>query len=521
MNDVRGSDVPQEIKAKIIEPATLRSLMGKFENRKETFILCHGVFDVMHPGHIRHLEFAKSQADFLIVSLTADEFITKGVYRPHVSEEMRALSLAHLHIVDYVVINRKATPDLLLKDIQPDFFAKGFEYVSNGLRPATESEVEIVKSYGGNIVFTPGDLVYSSSKLIDENPPNLKFDRINLVMKSAEIDFDDLLPLIDSFRDVKVLVVGDTIVDTLIETYPYGNSQKTPTISVLKGKEENFVGGAAIVALHLKAAGADVDFVTVLGEDEMGSWVKEKLEREGVRVKSFSEIGRCTTRKTAYVCQGYRLLKVDEVDNRPITQDTLAHMIAFIEKQQGELCLFSDFRHGIFNRNSIDVLTRAIRNFDKKVADSQVASRWGNVCQFKNFSLITPNEREARFSLGDQDSTIHRLAINLRRESGASNVIIKLGERGLLACSNSLESPDFIGLDAIKDEIVDAVGSGDALLAYSSLTLVVNDNLSIASLMGSLAAGVACTHNGNVPVTFQDVKKEILSLKEAFHYSIE
>lgn len=521
MHTDRNFSVPKEINSKIVTVDFLRSLMGSINQREDTFVLCHGVFDVMHPGHIRHLEFAKSQADFLIVSLTADEFITKGTYRPHVSEEMRALSLAHLHIVDYVIINRAPTPDSLLTEIQPNFFAKGFEYISSGLRPATEVESQIVKTYGGSIVFTPGDLVYSSSRLIEDNPPDLKFDRINLVMKSAKKEFKDLSNLIESFQDVRVLVVGDTIVDTLIETYPYGNSQKTPTISVLKGVEENFVGGAAIVAMHLRAAGAKVDFVTVLGDDEMGLWVKEKLEERGINVISFSEIGRCTTRKTAFVCQGYRLLKIDEVDNRPISNETLSLMVNFIEKQIGNLCIFSDFRHGIFNRNSIPTFSEAISSFDFKVADSQVASRWGNICEFKDFDLITPNEREARFSLGDQDSTIHRLAINLRKESGAENVIIKLGERGLLACSKSLDEPDFIGLDAMKDEITDAVGSGDALLAYSSLTLALNEELSIAALLGSLAAGVACSHNGNLPVTWEAVKSEISSLSDSFRYNIE
>lgn len=515
------SSLPTEINDKIVTTPELSLKMGKFNGRESSYILCHGVFDVMHPGHIRHLEFAKSQADFLIVSITADEFITKGTYRPHVSEEIRASSLAHLHIVDYVLVNRSATPDNLLRELQPDFFAKGFEYVSNGLRPATESEAEIVKAYGGSIVFTPGDLVYSSSKLIDESPPDLKFDRINLVMKSARMGFEDLLTLLESFKGIEVLVIGDTIVDTLIETFPYGNSQKTPTISVLKGKEENFVGGAAIVAMHLSAAGAKVDFVTMLGEDNLGNWVKERLKEAGINVYAYSEVGRCTTRKTAYVCQGYRLLKVDEVDNRPIQNETLNSILAFLEKQEGDLCLFSDFRHGIFNRNSISLLTDAIGHFGVRVADSQVASRWGNICEFRNFTMITPNEREARFSLGDQDSTIHRLALNLRRESGAENVIIKLGNRGLLACSKELDAPDFIGLDALKSEVVDAVGSGDALLAYSSLSLVSKVELPVAALMGSLAAGVSCTRNGNIPITNDDLKVEIVSLEKSFEYNFQ
>jgi sugar/nucleoside kinase (ribokinase family) len=135
--------------------------------------------------------------------------------------------------------------------------------------------------------------------------------------------------------------------------------------------------------------------------------------------------------------------------------------------------------------------------------------------------LVTPNEREARFSLGDQDSTIHRLAINLRKESGAKNVIIKLGERGILACSNNLETPDFIGLNALQNEVIDAVGAGDALLAYSSLSLASGTNLSVSSLLGSIAASISCAHNGNVPISYEDLGKEIKRIEKYLQYTIE
>lgn len=509
------------IEGKIVSLEVLKSIVGSFDKRERTYILCHGVFDVMHPGHIRHLEFAKSKADYLIVSVTADEYINKGAYRPHVSEEIRALSLAHLQVVDFVIINREATPNSLLRFIQPNFFAKGFEYVTSGLKPATESEAEEVKSYGGSIIFTPGDLIYSSSRLISDSPPDLTYDRIKMVLETANIDFEDLIGVTENFRNIEVLVLGDTIVDTLIETFPYGNSQKTPTISVLRGTEQNFIGGAAIVAMHLQAAGAKVNFVTLLGDDDIGDWVKEKLEDVGIRVHSLSEVGRNTTRKTAFMCQGYRLLKVDEVDNRPISTETLNSLVNLLRKLKGDLCIFSDFRHGIFNKNSIESLTEAIVGFKIRVADSQVASRWGNICEFKNFDLVTPNEREARFSLGDQDSTIHRLAINLRKESGAKNVIIKLGERGILACSNNLETPDFIGLNALQNEVIDAVGAGDALLAYSSLSLASGTNLSVSSLLGSIAASISCAHNGNVPISYEDLGKEIKRIEKYLQYTIE
>ena len=118
---------------------SIKPLIKKFPRNKKV-ILCHGVFDVVHPGHIRHLAYAKTKADILVISITGDKYITKGTYRPHVPQKLRALNLAAFEMVDYVIIDDNATPHNLLRKIQPDFFAKGFEYTAKGLPKATESE---------------------------------------------------------------------------------------------------------------------------------------------------------------------------------------------------------------------------------------------------------------------------------------------------------------------------------------------------------------------------------------------
>ena len=146
---------------KLKTPEELQALIGPFPRDKKV-IMCHGVFDVVHPGHVRHLAYAKSKADILVASITADRHIKKGTYRPHVPERLRALNLAAFEMVDYVIIDGNAKPLENLKTLQPDFFAKGFEYTSGGLPAATQEEADIVEGYGGSMIFTPGDIVYSS-----------------------------------------------------------------------------------------------------------------------------------------------------------------------------------------------------------------------------------------------------------------------------------------------------------------------------------------------------------------------
>jgi bifunctional ADP-heptose synthase (sugar kinase/adenylyltransferase) len=378
--------------------------------RARKVIMCHGVFDVVHPGHLRHLLYAKSKADVLIASLTADVHIAKGRYRPHVPQELRAVNLAAFEIVDYVIIDTEPTPLRNLALIQPDFFAKGYEYHATGLPTKTQEELAALQSYGGEIIFTPGDYVFSSSQLIESAPPNIRIDKLVSLMESRGVSFDTLRFAVEALKGRRVHVVGDTIVDSLTHTSPIGGQTKTPTMSVLFEKRVDYVGGAGIVAEHLRAAGAEVAFSTVLGNDGLKDFVLGELAQSGIESMPVIDETRPTTQKNAIVAGGYRLLKVDTLDNRSISDNILRRITEAIGRQRSDAVVFSDFRHGIFNRRTIPSLVAAIPPARFKVADSQVASRWGNIADFKSFDLITPNEREARFALGDQDSGIRPLA---------------------------------------------------------------------------------------------------------------
>ena len=247
-----------------------------------------------------------------------------------------------------------------------------------------------------------------------------------------------------------------------------GGQTKTPTISVLFDKKLDYIGGAGVVAEHLRAAGADVTFSTVLGEDPLKDFVLEGLSKAGVKCKPLIDKTRPTTNKNAIISGGYRLLKVDTLDNRSISDGIVLNLAKAIATEKSEALVFSDFRHGMFNRRTIPTLTDAIPEGMYKVADSQVASRWGNITEFRGFDLITPNEREARFALGDQDSGVRPLAASLYDAAQCKTLILKLGDKGVLTCRHgdheALDS--FFVVDSFVDRLIDGVGAGDALLAY-------------------------------------------------------
>jgi rfaE bifunctional protein kinase chain/domain/rfaE bifunctional protein nucleotidyltransferase chain/domain len=504
---------------KIKTAEQLRQAIGSLP-RKKKVIMCHGTFDVVHPGHIRHLLYAKTKADILVASLTADVHIMKGNLRPYVPEELRAMNLAALEMVDYVVIDRDPTPLKNLALIQPDFFAKGYEYTAGQVHPKTKEEIDVLESYGGEMIFTPGDIVYSSSALIELAPPNIAVEKLMVLMQGENLTFKDLRSALGQLKGISAHVVGDTIVDSYTYTSMIGGMTKTPTISVRFEKKTDFVGGAGIVAKHLRAAGADVTFSTVLGDDAYRSFVLDDLKAAGVRCLPIIDATRPTTNKNAVVAENYRLLKIDTLDNRSISDKIVEQLRQQISDGHSNALVFSDFRHGIFNRMTIPALASAIPPGSFKVADSQVASRWGNILEFEGFDLITPNEREARFALGDQDSVVRPLAMELHNRSRCKTLILKCGDRGIITYRGATaELREFYTVETFVDRVVDAVGAGDALLAYATLAMVATKSDVIASILGNMAAAIECEHDGNVPVTPDLVLKKIDAVERQAQYT--
>jgi len=495
-------------------------LVGK-RPRDKKVIMCHGTFDIVHPGHVRHLLYAKTKGDILVASLTADAHILKANFRPFVPQDLRAFNLAALECVDYVVIDLEPKPLKNIEIIQPDFFAKGYEYTKDGIHPKTFEEKAVVEAYGGEIIFTPGDIIYSSSHIIENTPPAIAPERLMTLLEAEKLDFDDLRKQLDKLAGLKVHVIGDTIIDSYTQCTMIGGMTKTPTMSVRFEEQQDFLGGAGIVAKHLRAAGADVTYSTVIGADNLGAFALDNLKAAGVNCQPIADSTRPTTNKNAIVAGGYRLLKVDKVDNRSISDKIVGQLAEQIRDTDADVVVFSDFRHGIFNRNTIAAMQAALPKNTYKVADSQVASRWGNILEFVGFDLITPNEREARFALGDQDSTIRPLARELYARAECKTLILKLGERGILTYRslNPLDPRAFFNVDSFVDHVVDAVGAGDALLAYASLVMATTGNEVVASIIGTLAAGIECEMDGNIPVGPADVIRKIDAIERIARYT--
>jgi rfaE bifunctional protein kinase chain/domain len=370
-------------------------------------------------------------------------------------------------------------------------------------------------------VFTPGDVVYSSSALIEASPPQLGLEKLLALLESEGLDFGDLRRVVRGLSGVRVHVVGDTIVDSYSYCSLLGATAKSPTFSVKHDFTERFSGGAAVVAKHMRSAGASVSFSTVLGNDELRDFVEQDLAEVGIECSPVIDPTRPTTHKERFISDGYKMLQVDRVDNGTISDRVLNQVCTQLRETPADLVVFSDFRHGIFNRRTIRTLKKAIPANVIKAADSQVSNRWGNILDFTDFDLLTPNEREARFALGDQDSMVRPLASELFRRARCGHLILKLGERGLIGYRSPGPMPrEFFPVDSFVDRVTDPIGAGDALLAYSALAMASDGNFVLATVLGAIGAAVACERDGNLPVSPAEVESKIDDLERRSRYEV-
>src|SRR5258708_12214703 len=227
---------------------------------------------------------------------------------------------------------------------------------------------------------------------------------LEMLMARHGITFDHLRRALWDMKGREIHVVGDTIIDSQTHCGLIGAQAKTPTISALFDRRLDFVGGAGVVAKHLAAAGAKVTFSTVWGDDTQADFAWEDLTRAGVSVEPIIDASRPTVNKNAILVDGYRILKIDTLDNSSIADKTLTELCAVVKDTEAEAVIFSDFRHGIFNRRTIpDLVAAAAGRFS--AADSQVPFLLGIIADFRGFVLFTPHQLATRLSLGDPHSS--------------------------------------------------------------------------------------------------------------------
>src|SRR6476659_10115811 len=228
---------------------------------------CHGVFDLLHIGHLRHLNGARQLGDILVVTITPDHLVNKGPGRPAFTDTLRAEALAMLECVDLVAINHWPTAIEVIRMLRPDFYVKGSDYIeaNKDISGGIVHEQEAVEAGGGKIVFTE-DITFSSSNLLNRHFPTFpKATSEYLAAFSVRHPTAEVLSFLNGAKDLKILLVGETIIDEYEYCETMGKSGKEPILAARHLRTERFAGGSVAVANHLSSFCDHVDLLTFLG----------------------------------------------------------------------------------------------------------------------------------------------------------------------------------------------------------------------------------------------------------------
>lgn len=471
-------------------------------------VLVSGNFNVLHPGHMRLLRFARECGTRLLVAVYSDRIAGKGA---HVPEGLRLEGVQSNGWVDEAFLMDEPITDVIAR-LRPDIVVKGKEHEN-----AFNAELPALGKYGGRLLFSSGESVFSSVDLLRKEFLEANFRSISLpgdYMARHGIDHSKMQGLLHRFASIKVCVVGDLIIDEYITCQPLGMSQEDPTIVITPIDSKRFIGGAGIVAAHAAGMGAQVQFFSVTGTDVPREFSERELSAAGVTARLLADDSRPTTLKQRFRCQGKTLLRVSHLHQGAISTQLQTRLLEQVEAAMldTDLLVFSDFNYGCLPQPVVDKITiMAKARGVMLAADSQSSSQVGDVSRFRGMDLLTPTEHEARLGTRNREDGLVVLAEGLRRQSSAGNVLLKMGEEGLLIHAGGGGADDWLTdrIGALNAAPRDVAGAGDSLLIASALTLASGGNIWEAACLGSLAAAVQVGRVGNTPLRTDELLREL------------
>lgn len=465
-----------------------------------TIVQCHGCFDIVHPGHIRYLQFARSQGDVLVVSITGDATIDKEPQRPQIPQELRAENLAALEFVDWVVIDPHPTAEAVLAVLRPDVYVKGREYAASE-DPRFLRERAVVESYGGRVIFSSGEVVFSSSRIIGAmgQTDELSARRLEYLCDRHEIDRATMMRHVARIRGANVVVVGDAVVERYVHCDAKNVSSESPMMSLKALGEHDFAGGAALIALQLAALGARPTLLTALGGGDLSHWVAQRLGDAGVCVRSILRRSEVPLR-TRFVVDDRKLFKVEYAE--PLAADTASeHEAACIAVQQcaqADAVILFDAGGGVLGPGFLAGLHDSLR--DRSVVLSGGCGETpANLLSIRDANLLVCSERKLRLAMNDFDTGLSALVYRAMDRTGVERMIVTLGKRGVVTFqrpSDDPHAPAWKGrllsehLPSLAERVVDHFGCGEVMLATGACVAATGGSLMQAAYLGTIASAL-------------------------------
>jgi rfaE bifunctional protein nucleotidyltransferase chain/domain len=460
----------------------------------KTVVLVHGVFDLVHMGHVRHLEAAHREGDVLIVTVTADEYVNKGPGRPIFHEVMRAEMVAALEYVDWVGINDSATAEPVLDAVGPDVYVKGSDYENpeDDVTGNIEVERDAIEKRGGRMVFTD-DIKFSSSALINRYLDVYDAPLRDFLDEMREgSGLTGLLDLIERVKDYRILLVGDTIVDEYLYVLPLGKSAKENIIATKSKDREIFAGGVIAAANHVASFCREVEVITCLGgQDSHEDLIRNSL-LANVTLTPVHRDGVPTTCKRRYVDTSYtrKLFEVYFMDDsrleNPIEQ-AFGDLITERAKDF-DLVIVTDFGHGLISPKIVDTLVANSRFLAVNTQVNAGNQGFNLISKYPRADYVCLDEPEARLAVSDKYTDLAAIAArHLPEIIDCDKIVITQGRHGCIASAAEQSSTR---IPALTDKVVDTIGAGDAFFVVTAPLVAAGGEMGDIGLIGNAAGAM-------------------------------
>jgi rfaE bifunctional protein kinase chain/domain/rfaE bifunctional protein nucleotidyltransferase chain/domain len=463
-------------------------------------VLCHGTFDLMHTGHIRYLQRARQHGDVLLVTVTGDAYVNKGPGRPVFSEQLRAENLAALACVDAVAINPAVTAVEMLHQIQPSVYCKGGEYRNAGddVTGNIAREQQAVESHGGEVLFTD-ELTFSSSNLLNEHfdvfPPETRCFLSGFKQRWQE---KDVHRMIASLADLKVLVVGDAIIDQYHYTSQLGQTGKGSFMAVSYESEEQFAGGALAVANHVAGFARDVTLLTGLGAlDSHEAFIREKLlPNVNPHFFTFPDAPTVTKRRfvDADLTKLFEVYFFKENAVRGAVEDQLCNWLQ-AHLQDFDAVVVPDFGNGFITGRMVEILSAKSKFLAVNTQINSGNRGYHVIHRYPRADFISLNEPELRMAAHNRHEPLEAVAQSVGSRLGAQHLAVTRGKKGVMM--QGLQEQTTVQVPALSTKVVDRVGAGDAFLSLAALCAARGLDPEITAFVGSVAAAIDVQVVGN------------------------
>lgn len=487
------------------------SILDELRISGKTIALCHGVFDLIHPGHIQHFSAAKKLVDVLIVSITADEFVNKGPGRPLFNQETRIASLSALVDVDYVAISNSPTAIQVIDCIKPDLYIKGSDYSNeeDDITGMISLERQHVERYGGKIHFT-NEITSSSSSLINKFYSSFSTTAQEWLKAFKENNgYMETITWLDKIQTLKITIVGETIVDQYTYCNPLAKSSKDPILAFQLGRSSMYPGGVLAIANNCQEWASKVSVLSFVGRDasdysDVYSMINKKIELNLIRTDD-----RPSILKHRFVDKNSetRVFEFYNFESNDLPNIATAELEILINKAcaNSDILIAADYGHGLFTTKILNNITKQ-KPFLAVNTQSNAGNRgYNTISKYSRADFVCLNSGELQLEMRNRNPDYFAIIPQILKGISAKYAVVTLGGEGLVVFDN-LGNHEKVPAFATK--VVDKVGAGDAVLAISSMLASVGAPVKVIGFLANLIAAHEVSQLGHqTSLAFSDIKR--------------